>query len=314
MAPDQQLAGAAAASAAADMHDAVVRKTHGLAVAPGQRNSIVEIATGGPEITRRDVHTASSVNLQHRSSPAKGREPSLAQQASIRRSALKGKGRAQGLPPESSSGASSKPVLVCAPSIQRDMKRKSRSKVETDSPILPPLENFSIQDILAYIGPEADASIDAIAEICGRSKLSLADEHGSHRPPHATHMTLDNSIAEPPSSTRLEPVVEVTSEGSRSRSNTRHLKLANAFHDGEAVSSDAVAATSNVTSHAQTSVSTKRDSQNPGSPMPAPLLSQVLTWLRRTTARNEITSISSQDAHVVNSLRSILSDSGSIKS
>lgn len=48
---------------------------------------------------------------------------------------------------------------------------------------LPPPSAFSFQEILAAIDPEIRASIDSIAEICGRSKLSLSNEYGAHRPP-----------------------------------------------------------------------------------------------------------------------------------
>ena len=47
----------------------------------------------------------------------------------------------------------------------------------------PPVSSFSFQEILAAIDPEIRGSIDTIAEICGRSKLSLANEYNSHRPP-----------------------------------------------------------------------------------------------------------------------------------
>ena len=49
---------------------------------------------------------------------------------------------------------------------------------------LPPLSAFSFQEILAAIDPDIRGSIDQMAEICGRSRLSLANEYDSHRPPH----------------------------------------------------------------------------------------------------------------------------------
>jgi hypothetical protein len=48
---------------------------------------------------------------------------------------------------------------------------------------LPPVSDFSIEGILAAIEPEIEGTIDAIAEIMGRSRLTLANEYDSHMPP-----------------------------------------------------------------------------------------------------------------------------------
>lgn len=48
---------------------------------------------------------------------------------------------------------------------------------------LPPLSDFTIDGILAAIQPDIEGTIDAIAEIMGRSRLSLANEYDSHMPP-----------------------------------------------------------------------------------------------------------------------------------
>ncbi|KAI1932849.1 hypothetical protein LOZ65_000456 [Ophidiomyces ophidiicola] len=48
---------------------------------------------------------------------------------------------------------------------------------------LPPVQDFGIEGILQAIEPDIRNTLDTIAEICGRSKLSLANEYGSHRPP-----------------------------------------------------------------------------------------------------------------------------------
>ena len=48
----------------------------------------------------------------------------------------------------------------------------------------PPLSAFSFHEILAAIDPDIRNSIDTIAEICGRSKMSLANEYDAHMPPH----------------------------------------------------------------------------------------------------------------------------------
>ncbi|KAF2488354.1 hypothetical protein BU16DRAFT_553989 [Lophium mytilinum] len=53
------------------------------------------------------------------------------------------------------------------------------AKVDT----LPPVDEFSFGGILRAVDPEIRDAIDAIAEICARSRLSLADEYDAHLPP-----------------------------------------------------------------------------------------------------------------------------------
>ena len=48
---------------------------------------------------------------------------------------------------------------------------------------LPPISEFSIDGILESLQPEIEETIDAIAEILGRSRLALADHHEVHMPP-----------------------------------------------------------------------------------------------------------------------------------
>lgn len=48
---------------------------------------------------------------------------------------------------------------------------------------LPAVEDFSFSAILRAVDPEIRDAIDAIAEICARSRLSLADEYDAHLPP-----------------------------------------------------------------------------------------------------------------------------------
>jgi hypothetical protein len=48
---------------------------------------------------------------------------------------------------------------------------------------LPPISDFTIDGILSAIQPDIEGTIDAIAEIMGRSRLSLANEYDSHMPP-----------------------------------------------------------------------------------------------------------------------------------
>jgi hypothetical protein len=48
---------------------------------------------------------------------------------------------------------------------------------------LPPIEAFSFDGILRAVETEVHEAIDGIAEIYARSRLSMADEYGSHMPP-----------------------------------------------------------------------------------------------------------------------------------
>ncbi|PWY86413.1 hypothetical protein BO94DRAFT_81382 [Aspergillus sclerotioniger CBS 115572] len=50
-------------------------------------------------------------------------------------------------------------------------------------PALPSEEDFSIEGILRAIEPNIRHTLDSIGEICGRSRLSLANEYGSHIAP-----------------------------------------------------------------------------------------------------------------------------------
>ncbi|KAI4132869.1 MAG: hypothetical protein LQ347_002420 [Umbilicaria vellea] len=95
---------------------------------------------------------------------------------------------------KASPAAHSKPVLVRSHSIDMPssktaipdpserMQDKSAEKNQCE---LPPLEAFSFQEILQSISSDIQVPIDRIAEICGKSKLSLANEYSSHMPPHA---------------------------------------------------------------------------------------------------------------------------------
>ncbi|KAF2626577.1 hypothetical protein BU25DRAFT_411555 [Macroventuria anomochaeta] len=48
---------------------------------------------------------------------------------------------------------------------------------------LPAIEDFSFSAILRAVDPEIRDAIDAIAEICARSRMSLANEYDAHLPP-----------------------------------------------------------------------------------------------------------------------------------
>ena len=57
------------------------------------------------------------------------------------------------------------------------------SGAQERAPELPSSEEFSIGGILQAIDPNIQGTLDSIAEIYGRSKLSLANEYGSHIAP-----------------------------------------------------------------------------------------------------------------------------------
>ncbi|KAL4964443.1 uncharacterized protein BDV14DRAFT_77562 [Aspergillus stella-maris] len=57
-----------------------------------------------------------------------------------------------------------------------DQKRRKEPQLPSD-------EEFSIDGILRAIEPNIRGTLDSIGEICGRSKLSLANEYGSHIAP-----------------------------------------------------------------------------------------------------------------------------------
>jgi hypothetical protein len=120
------------------------------------------------------------------------------------------------------------PILVNPAPPTVDMPRSLRRSKPVEPSIskhsLPPLSAFSFAEILKEIEekPDVRTSIDTIAEICGKSKMSLANEYGSHMPPHATQilgtglLSLDGAMGEGLESVdegvRLEVVEEVASD------------------------------------------------------------------------------------------------------
>ena len=265
--------------------------------------------TAAQEITRRDVHTASSINAQRRLVQSSAKEQTPAHQSAIRR--IKPEGASQTTSSKSQPTPSSKPVLVRRPSAKPAMKKKHQPMDNSASPKLPPVESFSFQDILGSIGPEANASIDAIAEICGRSKMSLAAEHSSHRPPQAQLVTTEGSPDGSFLPARLEPVAETSPNRPHTRSMSKSLALATgSAHNGVGLSGDATAATSNVTSHNHTGTSDQGKGEGASMTVSASLLPQVLGWLRRSgsATTNEQINASGQDAGAVSIMHRLLND------
>ncbi len=265
--------------------------------------------TVAQEITRRDVHTASSINARRRLPKSSTEEQNLEHQPAIR--TFKSKEAPQNIPPKSQTTTNSKPVLVRGPSTKPNMKKKHQPVDKSTSPKLPPVESFSFQDILSSIGPEANASIDAIAEICGRSKMSLAAEHSSHRPPHGQLATTGSSPDNFFLPARLEPVVETSSNRPHTRSMSKSLALATgAAHNGDGLPSSPTAATSNVTSHTHTStLGHGKGETSASASASASLLPHIMAWLRRSgSTTNEQTSPSGQDAGAISAMHRLLSD------
>ncbi|KAL1854092.1 hypothetical protein Plec18167_000008 [Paecilomyces lecythidis] len=97
----------------------------------------------------------------------------------------------------SRSTLASQPVLVRSYSGEADDKTRPSSSAMASGPFsfasssrgretppeLPSVQDFSIEGILNAIEPDIRSTLDSIAEICGRSKLSLANEYGSHIAP-----------------------------------------------------------------------------------------------------------------------------------
>lgn len=96
------------------------------------------------------------------------------------------------------------------------MDDKKSSKKEVD---LPAVDGFNFENILQAIEQEARGDVDAIAEICGRSKMSLANEYDAHMPPQGellaarqgTHILNPRSSLNP----TLTPVEEISSISER---------------------------------------------------------------------------------------------------
>ena len=277
----------------------------------GQHANAKKPTTAAQEITPRHVHTASPINAQPPLPAGNAKQQIPVHQPAVRR--INTELSSQATPPKSQPTSSSKPVLVCGPSNKPDMKKKHQSMDRSTSPKLPPVESFSFQDILDSIGPEASASIDAIAEICGRSKMSLAAEHGSHRQPQAQLTTTGGSPDASFLPARLEPVAEANPDRPHTRSMSRSLALTTgAAHKGDGLPSTPTAAASNVTSHTHTTTSGygKTEDSSTAAPVSASLLPQVLAWLRGSgsTTTNEVTCASGQDAGAVNTMQRLLND------
>ena len=147
-----------------------------------------------------------------------------------RAAALRRLNGAAAKPHRPSSAANSQPVLVRSHSVDMPSSKagvadapeglpdRSAEKCQYE---LPPLEAFSFQEILQAISSDIRVPIDRIAEICGKSRLSLANEYSSHMPPQAEftapafHRPSDSIDAVFRHRHRLLPVEEATSSHER---------------------------------------------------------------------------------------------------
>ncbi|KAL0258974.1 hypothetical protein SLS55_006479 [Diplodia seriata] len=128
---------------------------------------------------------SSSTAANDASSTAAQRFPGLRQLysgAASWRASLRGRPKST----TTETSVSSRPVIVRTYSGGTSSSRAQRASSQMPQrPVtLPPAADFSFDGILHAVEPEISGAIDAIAAICARSKLSLADEYAAHRPPH----------------------------------------------------------------------------------------------------------------------------------
>lgn len=105
---------------------------------------------------------------------------------------------------------------------------------------LPPISSYAFADILRSAdGPNFQHAIDGIAEICARTRLSLADEYGSHLPPLGEITAASSAATRPhvlrPGMRRALTVVPEGSSGSSegSRKSKRSSRAAGLFGFGK---------------------------------------------------------------------------------
>ena len=248
----------------------------------------------------------SSGEIENTKAPAfspelQAREPNLAHQAALRRlNGVSSNSRSSAENASAASSQSTEPVLVRTytnpahlkgSSRQAKMDENRRSWIGDKADGLPPLESFSFGEILASIDPEIRATIDAIAEICGRSKMSLADEYGSHLPPQGELTSLHESdeareevLARPRSwqESVLFPSQLPTMESRDRRSSAALALIGSSSQRKVATPGVPTAATSNVSSQFRHEPSSQVSQMVlPSNDQNSSLIPLVLAWLRR---------------------------------
>ena len=155
------------------------------------------------------------------------------------------------------------PPSTNTPEAMRNTDKRASTSSPTTSP--PDPAEFAFPTLLSSLGPEADDAIDKIAEICGRSRMSLADSHGAHLPPLGGDTILHHVHREPE---------DLNSDGVQTRSMSRRLR-----QDERA--STVLEETMDVV---QRKDKHKSDSSNKG------LVTQILSWLRGSSNSEESSS------------------------
>ncbi|KAJ4531975.1 hypothetical protein HRR80_008920 [Exophiala dermatitidis] len=116
------------------------------------------------------------------------------------RSSLARNGQTSSIGGNSSTTIPSQPVVVRVHSADASIQihptsrpQRPKGKMSKDNQ-LPPIQEYSIQGILAAVDEEIEDSVNAISEILGRSRLVLADQHDSHLPPQGEIRATGNSL------------------------------------------------------------------------------------------------------------------------
>lgn len=219
----------------------------------------------------------------------------------------------------------SEPVLVHAsPSSARQrtrgqgsMRSPRKTNPDRDPKQLPNLDSFTFQDIFASLDPEVKKSVDTIAEIYGRSRMSLADQHANHLPPQAN---LDLpfiealNISEDTNPHRLEPVQEAPKHAGRAHC----LNLAGASsHNQSELSSSPMAATSKAVTYRSfpSAMPNSQDSRLQDTMSSedghSSSLSHIVAWLKHLSPRHAdlaLANDSNNNSSASQSLRKVLGD------
>ncbi|MBE7180059.1 MAG: hypothetical protein INR71_02430, partial [Terriglobus roseus] len=69
------------------------------------------------------------------------------------------------------------------PATMSSSEPRARRHVAQPDAKLPSVDEFKFNHLLLTVEPDINSAIDAIAEICARSRYSLADEYAAHLPP-----------------------------------------------------------------------------------------------------------------------------------
>jgi len=136
-------------------------------------------------------------------------------------------------------------------------RRSMRNEVD-----MPSAEVFNFENILQAIEQEARDDVDAIAEICGRSKMSLANEYDAHMPPQGELMAArpggqSSTMARSSLNQTLTPVEETSSINEQLSANTQSSHQYQSNGAGTEIASPATRRQASIShGHATSSAST----------------------------------------------------------